>query len=178
MLTLSYQRSDAKERLISGELNREKTDDTIQRAYAELEYKWSTTHAEVEDRDTTTTPLKRFLVRQSLKFRPGRRIQMGVGADYGETELQDTGETTKSTGANATLTWRIGPGMLRARAFGRRNRSSTQRWESKGLISTYEWRYGAWYPVIRYEYLDDVNEISDDKRKRHILYFEIKRTFY
>jgi hypothetical protein len=68
--------------------------------------------------------------------------------------------------------------MLRARAFGRRNRGSTQRWESKGLISTYEWRYGAWYPVIRYEYLDDVNEISDDKRKRHILYFEIKRTFY
>jgi hypothetical protein len=178
MLTLSYQRGDSKERLISGELNREKTDDTIQRAYAELEYKWSTTHAEVEDRDSTTTPLKRFLVRQTLKFRPGRRIQMSVGADYGETELQDTGETTKSTGANATLTWRIGPGMLRARAFGRRNRSSTQRWESKGLISTYEWRYGAWYPVIRYEYLDDVNEISDDKRKRHILYFEIKRTFY
>jgi hypothetical protein len=178
MLTLFYQRSQAEERLISGQEPNELIDDTIQRAGAELKWKWSTTYVELEDRDTTVSPWERFLVQESLAFRPTRNLSYGFGAEYSELELKDTGEVSEGTGVNANLTWNIGPrGQLRVRAFGRRNRSSVQRTESKGLISIYDWWYGAWRPRIRYEFLDDVNELSGDTRKRHIIYFQIERIF-
>ena len=178
MLTLFYQYSQSTERLISGQEPNELTDDTVQRAGAELKWKWSTTYVEIEDRDTTVTPLERFLVRETLSFRPARNLSLGFGAEFSELELKDTGEVTEGTGINATLTWNIGPkGQLRARAFDRRTRSSVQQTESKGFISIYDWWFGAWRPSVRYEFLDDVNELSGDTRERQIIYFQIERQF-
>ncbi|MDH3980702.1 MAG: hypothetical protein OEU91_09360 [Gammaproteobacteria bacterium] len=178
MLNLFYQRSQSTERLISGLHPNELTDDTVQRAGAELKWRWSTTYVEIEDRDTTVTPLERFLVRERLAFRPTRNLSLGFGAEYSELKLKDTGEVTEGTGVNANLTWNVGrTGQLRARAFDRRNRSSVQQTESKGLISIYEWWFGAWRPSVRYEFLDDVNELTGDTRERHIIYFQIERSF-
>jgi hypothetical protein len=178
MLTLFYQRSDARERLISGEHPDELTDDTVQRAGVDLKWRWSTTYAEIEDRDTTVAPYERFLVRENLTFQPSRNLSFGFGAEYSEVKVKDTGEITEGTLVNANLTWSIGPrGILRARAFDRRANSSVQDTESKGFISNYDWWYGAWRPSIRYEYIDDVNKLTDDTRKRHIIYFQIERFF-
>ena len=178
MLTLFYQYSNSDERLISGEHPDELTDDTVQRAGVELKWRWSTTYAELEDRDTTVAPYERFLVRENLTFQPSRNLSFGFGAEYSEVKVKDTGEITEGTLVNANLTWSIGPrGILRARAFDRRANSSVQDTESKGFISNYDWWYGAWRPSIRYEYIDDVNKLTDDTRKRHIIYFQIERFF-
>ncbi|GMQ88572.1 MAG: hypothetical protein BMS9Abin08_1836 [Gammaproteobacteria bacterium] len=178
MLTLFYQRSDFKERLISGQKPNELNDDTVQRAGAELKWRWSTTYVELEDRDTTVAPWERFLVRETLTFQPTRNLSFGFGAEYSEVEVKDTGEVTEGTLVNANLTWNVGPrGVLRARAFDRRADSSVQQTVSKGFISTYDWWYGAWRPSVRYEFLDDVNDVTGDTRKRHIIYFQIERFF-
>jgi hypothetical protein len=177
-LTLFYQRNDSMERLISGIRPDELTDDTVQLAGAELRWRWSTTRVELEDRDTTRTPLRRFQIRETLAFRLGSRFSFGLGADYSELTLQDTGEVTEGVGANANLSWRIGgTGQLRVRAFMRRNRSNTVQTDSTGLVSVYDWRYGAWRPSLRYEFANDENKISDDRRKRHTIYFQVERQF-
>jgi hypothetical protein len=177
-LTLFYQRSDSTERLISGQHPDELTDDTVQRAGAELKWRWSTSYVEIEDRDTRNTPLERFLVRETLTFRPARNLSYGIGVEYSEVELKDTGEVTEGSGINANLSWNIGPrGQLRARAYDRRTRSTAQRTESKGLIAIYDWWFGAWRPSVRYEFLDDDNEFTGDTRERHIIYFQIERIF-
>ena len=178
ILNMFYQYSHSEERLISGQYPNELTDDTVQRAGVELKWRWSTTYAEIEDRDTTRTPLERFLVRETLTFRPIRTLSFGFGVEYSELELKDTGEVTEGTGANANLTWNVGPrGQLRVRAFDRRNRSTVQQTKSRGLVSVYDWWFGAWRPSIRYEFLDDINEISGDARERQSIYFQIERTF-
>ncbi len=177
-LDLYYQYHQSRERLISGEYPTDLRDETSQMAGMELEWKWSRTRIELEDRDTVVAPWRRFLVRETLAFRPAHDFSFSLGAAYSETELKDTGEITKGLALDANLTWQItSTGQLRTRAFGRRVRSSVQRTESTGVIAIYDWWFGAWRPRVRYEYLNDINDISGDSRKRHGLFLQIERFF-
>ncbi len=178
MLELYYRRNRANERQISGQFPVNLVDDTLQTAGAELDLKWSRTRFEVEDRDTTISPFRRWLVSEALSFRPHRNIGLGLGGAYTETTLKDTGEITKGTSANASLSWHVSStGRLQARAFWRRLRSSVQRTDSTGVIATYDWWFGAWRPQVRYEYLDDENGVSGELRKRHSIFLRIERFF-
>lgn len=176
-LTLFYQRTHVKEKHLSGTPPSELTDDTITRTGGQFVWKWSTTRVEWEDRDTKRTPYQRLTVVESLHFRPQRNLSFGVSASYNELKLKDTGEVSKGEGSNANLRWNIGTGSFSINAYTQKNKGVSQRSTNTGLISVYQWRFGAWNPSLRYSYINETNDISGDTRKRNALYFQIQRQF-
>jgi len=163
------------ERLIEGSLLRDLRFDKTSRTGAQLSLGWSVTRIDVEDRDSRTTPMKRQSLRQNFNFRPSAAVSITVGAQLSETELKDTGEIFETRGANAGMGWNIGRrgGRLRASAFYRESRNV----EEKGVRASYQWRFGRWYPLFRYEYIDEYNGLAEEVRKREIIYFEVRRKF-
>ncbi len=178
VLTVFYNLSHSKEDLLSGLRTSELTDDTVQRAGTELRWKWNTTRFEVEDRDTTRTPLRRWLVREFVSFRPSRNLSLGFSADYGKMKLKDSGEVTTGTGAGATAAWQLGgTGRFRADASYRRLDGRSNDTETQRFIATYDWIFGAWRPSVRYRFVDEKNKRTGDSRQRQSIFLQLERRF-
>jgi len=172
---LYHQGNRFQERLIEGLEPFELRFDRTERTGAQLNLRWSVTSVEFEDRESTTTPLKRQTVRQTFKFRPWPVFSFSIGGQLNKTELTDTGEEFESRGANIGIGWSVGPGggRLLANAYTNESRNIDER----GLKISYRWRYGAWFPLIRYEYRNEFNGFANETRRRELIYFEVKRRF-
>ena len=172
---LYYLGNRIQERLIEGLEPFELRFDRTERMGAQLNLRWSVTGIEFEDRGSTTTPLKRLTVTQNFNFRPWPNFSLNIGGQLNKTELTDTGEEFESRGANIGIGWSVGPGggQLQLGAFTRENRNI----EEEGFKMSYRWRYGAWFPLVRYEYTNQFNGFAGETRKRERIYFEVKRRF-
>lgn len=178
MLRLFYQINRSSEEFISGIRPSELADNSLQRTGAELRWRWSTTKVEVEDRDTTRTPTKNFRFSETLSFRPHRYLSLGLMADYNKLDLIETNEQSESTGLSIGLRRDFGSaGQLSADGFDQQTTGSAQRSKRKGMKLSYQWRYGAWNPSIKYAFTDEVDQLAGEARKRNNLYFEVSRKF-
>lgn len=178
MLRLYYNNNKSREQFISGIEPPELTDNTVHRTGAKLRWKWSTTSVEVENRDTTRTPTKRFKFSEALSFRPDRYLSFGLIADYSNLEIIDTKDESETNRLSINFQWDLGHrGKLSADGFSEKVTGSAQRSDRKGLKVLYQWKYGGWRPVIRYVLTNEVDELVGETRKRNSIYFEISRTF-
>lgn len=178
MLRLYYQNSTSKEEFISGIEPSELIDNTTTRTGVELRWKWSTTRAEVEDRDTTRTPTKRFRFSETLAFRPSRRLSFSFVADFNKLELIDTNEESEGTGLTANLQWDLGgSGQLSADGFSQQITGSAQNSDRQGIKALYKWRYGAWRPSVRLVWVDEVDNLAGETRNRSSILFTVERQF-
>ena len=178
ILRLYYQRGHSEEKLLSGIEPSELTDDTVQRTGAVLRWRWSTTRAEVEDRNTTRTPTKTFRFTEALAFRIEDNLSFGFNADFHKREFKDTGEQSQGSGFSANFRWNLGRyGQLSTVAFNQRVRGVAQSSIKKGLNALYQWKYGAWRPSIKYEYANEVDQLANESRKRNNILFTIERKF-
>ena len=175
---LYYQENSSKQRLIEGIAPPTLIDDSGSKVGSELMLGWSTTRFEMEDRDSTVLPVKQWRLDQNFRFRQRARVSFGLGAGISETEFKDTGDVSRRNRYSGTLTWRIGSrARFRTRIFYGNVRSDDRRTTEKGLMSSIEWRYGAWRPRLRYELLDVVNVFADETRNRELIYFDVQRFF-
>ena len=179
MLRVFYNLSRTDENLKSGTQPSDLADDTIQRIGGELRWRWSTTYAEFEDRDTVRAPLDRFRIQESLLFQPFERLSLGLSAGYTETDFkEDTGSDTKSTDLSGNIRWQLGRwGEIEARAYSRTVDGDSQNTDSDGLIARWGWRYGDWAGSVRYETLDDSDDLTDQTRDRDMLTIYVSRLF-
>lgn len=153
---------------------------------------WSTTTLEAEDitfnGDPADFPPTRFRydvtpattlrIRQTLAFRLSSTLRTGLGASYFERERKDTGLRSEGGGYSATVNWNHSAvGRFSARAFYEESRSTQSSEERLGLDARHEWRYGAWYPSVRYALSDESRQPTGEMRKDTILYFELRRIF-
>lgn len=178
VLRLYYNYNRIDENLISGTRPSDLSDDRIQRAGASLRWRWSTTSADYELRDTVRTPLIRKRIQQSFVFRVTRSFSFGVSASYAETDFRDSGSDSRSRGISGNLRWDLGPwGRFEVNAFSRDIDGESQMTRSNGLISKWSVRYGAWSGFVRFEDLDESDELTIQERDRRLLTLHISRTF-
>lgn len=177
-LRLFYNRTNTEDRLISGTPSGELADDTIQRAGAELTWRWSRTEFEWEDRDTTRAPLTRIRFTEALSFQPWRQLSLGLGASYAETTLKETDDESREYGASATARWQpFRHGQFLVRAFSRQTRGDIQETDDIGLDARFRWRYGLWSGTLSY-ILEREEDLRDDqKRNRQLVLVTVKRKF-
>jgi hypothetical protein len=177
-LSLHYSWGSTKQRLIDGTLPLTPIDDSGSKFGAGLVLGWSTTRFEMEDRDSTAIPIRRWYLSQAIQFKTTARLSLTMSASISELELKDTGEVTRNNRVNANFSWRVRPrSMLRVRVFFGNFRSETRDTEEKGLVASYNWPYGSWRSQIRYQLMDVVNEFADETRDRQLIYFQIERSF-
>lgn len=178
VLRLHYNYSRIKEDLVSGTRPFDLSNDRIQRVGASLHWRWSTTTAEFEDRDTVRTPLKRRRLQQSFRFSANRSMSIGVSASYAETDFRDSGSDTQSVGFGGNLRWNLGRwGRLEVNAFSREIDGDSQRTNSDGVIAKWSLRYGDWSGFVRYENLDETDDLTIQARDRKLVTFHVARVF-
>ena len=178
VLRLYYQRSHSQQTLLSGTRAFEPFDDTIERYGGELRWKWSTTRVEFENRDTTRTPLERWMIQEILSFRPTRNLSLGFSADYSELTLKETGDVTETTGGRVNFGWHVSPtARFTLEALSQRTRGPVQETDREGVTAVYEWSFGAWDASLRYLFLDEFNGLTNDSLERQTILFQVRRVF-
>lgn len=177
-LRLYYNFSSIDEDLISGTRPSDLSDDRIHRIGASLRWRWSTTSAEYENRNTVRTPLTRRRLQQSFAVNVTRSMSFGFSASYAETDFEDLGADTRTVGLAGNLRWDIGRwGRFEINAFSRDIDGESQKTRSDGLISMWSVRYGSWSGFVRYEDLDESDQLTVQERDRRLLTLRISRVF-
>ena len=107
-----------------------------------------------------------------------RSLSLGVSAGYAETEFGEEGSDTRTIGYAGNLRWDAGRwGRLEVNAFSRDIDGASQVTRSHGLISMWSVRYGDWSGFIRYEDLDQMDDLTNQARDRRLITLHIDRTF-
>jgi hypothetical protein len=177
-LRLHYNYNRVKEELISGTRPSGLSNDRIQRVGASLRWRWSTTTAEYELRDTVRTPLTRRQIQQAFVFRVSDSLSFGASASYSETDFRDSGSDSRSIGFAGNLRWNLKRwGQFEARAFSRDIDGESQRTKSDGLISKWSVRYGDWSGFVRYEDIDESDDLTIQSRDRRLVTLHVSRIF-
>ncbi|MEK6527893.1 MAG: hypothetical protein AABZ36_03295, partial [Nitrospirota bacterium] len=174
-----YKFNHLKQEFLSGIPPDRLIDDNIHTAGTELEWKWSRTSLEFEDKQVTILPTERWRVEETITIRPERRIYFNLSGDYGANKFKDTGEIERFNSIRATLqvitsNW----SWLRFEGFRNKLSGQLQKTTNSGLSSTFEWFYGIWRMGISYRFLNEKDEISQETFKNNYLLFEIKRTLF
>ena len=178
VLRLYYNFNRVKEDLISGTRPTDLSNDRIQRAGASVRWRWSTTTADYEQRDTVRTPLTRKRIQQAFVFRGPRSMSFGVSASYADTDFRESGSDSRTVGFGANLRWDLGRwGRLEVDAFSRDIDGEAQKTNSDGLIARWSVFYGDWSGFVRYEDLDESDELTVQTRNRRLVTLNISRTF-
>ncbi len=177
-LQLYYNIQRVKERLLSGTRPEDLTDDTINIVGSEYKWRWLTTSAEYENRDTVRTPLSRWRVDESLFLKRWSKFSFSASAGYSETKFDDTGDETKERHFGANLHWQIGPRrFFESRVFSRKVTGDVQDTTSDGIVSRFEWGYGAWTGTIKHEFLNERDGVSKEDRDRQRILLLLRRVF-
>lgn len=177
-LRVYYNRSRLSEDLVSGTAPTDLADDTIERTGATLDWRWSRTSVEYEDRDTVRTPLTRWRAQQSLNFRIRKTLSAGVSASYSETEFKDSTNDSRSHGVSGNLRWNLRRfGELEIIVYSRDVDSDAQTSSSEGLSARWSARFGAWHSLVQYESLDDEELLTEQIRDRNVVTLQLRRTF-
>ena len=178
MLRLHYNFSRIKEDLISGTRPSDLSNDRIQRVGANLHWRWSSTTADYELRDTVRTPLERVRFQQTFAFRVTRSLSFGLSAAYAETDFKEDGSDTRTVGFAGNLRWNLGRwGQFEVDAYSRDIDGESQETESDGLISMWSVRYGDWNGYVRYEKIDETDSLTAQDRDRRLVTVHIARLF-
>ena len=177
-LRLHYNFSRVKEDLISGTRPSDLSNDRIQRAGASLRWGWSTTTADYELRDTVRTPLTRKRIQQAFAFRGPRAMSFGASASYADTDFRESSSDSRTVEFAANLRWDLGRwGRLEIDGFSRDIDGESQKTKSDGLVARWSVFYGDWSGFVRYEDLDESDELTVQTRDRRLVTLHIARTF-
>jgi len=177
-LRLYYNFNQAKEDLISGTLPSDLADDRIQRVGASFDWRWSRTTADYELRDTVRTPLTRLRFQQAFTFRVTQTFSIGASAGYAETDFKEEGSDSRTVGFSGNLRWDMRRwGRFELNAFSRDIDGDSQDTVSKGVISKWSLRYGDWSGFVRYEELDESDDLVFQERDRRLVTLYVSRLF-
>ena len=178
ILRLHYNYSRVKEELISGTRPSDLSNDRVQRGSASLRWRWSTTTAEYELRDTVRTPLTRRRIQQAFALRATRSLSFGASVGYAETDFKDSGSDSRTVGFAGNIRWNMGRwGRFEVEAFSRDIDGGSQRTKSEGLISKWSVRYGDWSGFVRYEDIDESDDLTIQSRDRRLVTLHVSRIF-
>jgi hypothetical protein len=179
-LELFYQFSHAKQDILSGTSLNETIDDTIHTAGMRLYWRWTETILDYEDTNVTTgISTETWRAEEILTFRPVRKLFIKFSGYYGERRFQDIGNTEKFYGWATNIDWLI----TRWCKLGGESYQHTVSGKSEKTVDTrastiLEFSYGIWRGSIRYEFIDENDEVSDQRRTNHHVLVEFIRILW
>lgn len=177
MIFYRFNRSEQK--FISGPPPDTLIDDSIHTAGTELDWKWSTTKLEFEDRQTTNIPTRRWRAEETITARHGRRVFLSVSGHYGVLKFKDTDEDEKFYGVNSNIQLITSrQSKLTLQGFEEKISGGIRDVVNSGFSSNFEWFYRIWRVGISYKFLNERDEIFNETRRNHYVLFEIKRTLF
>ncbi len=177
-LSLFYQYSDSQDTLISGTRTSTLGDDITQIFGGEVRWRWSKTRGEYEDKDSTRDPLKRWMIGETLTFKPFRTLAVSMSATFTNSEFVDTGEKTEQIDGRFNLQWQpVRWGQFSVEATQRRTRGDIQETDETFAVSRFDWWFGLWNGNLKHEYLKQKDFLGKQNREQHLFLVEVDRRF-
>lgn len=174
-----YSFSRSEQKFLSGIPPDSLTDDTIHTAGTELRWKWSRTKFEFTDRDTTNVPTTRWRATETISVKPFKKVFFSLSGNYGKTKFKDTGEIDKFYGLSSNIQWFLTrQSRLQIEGFYNKISGITLKTVDTGFSSLLEWYYRIWTLRLRYRFLNEKDEISQEIFRNHYFLFEITRRLY
>ncbi len=180
VLRLSYRYNHSVQRVSSGIPPDRLVDDAYNRV--EIQYNWKCTETRLsydeEDRSSGISNSTR-LAEETLTLRPMRDLFFKFSGRYGKRKLSTQHETEEFYGYNSNLDWALNR-WCHFKIEGFRNYSSgtLQDTENMGILSSIELSHGIWSCNLEYRYSDENDDLHDDRRTFHNIYFEIIRVLW
>ena len=174
-----YRFNHFKQKVISGIPPDRIIDDSIHNAGTAFNWKWSRTKFEFKDSDVAYVPTTSWSAEETVTIRPFRNVFFSFYGNYGKSKFKDTGEIEKFNSIRANIQM-LTSRRSRFRVEGFRNKSLglSGRTTDSGISLTFEWFYRIWNGKLRYRFLNEKDEISQETRKNHYILFEVKRRLF
>ncbi|MBI4687608.1 MAG: hypothetical protein HY756_07480 [Nitrospirae bacterium] len=174
-----YRFNHSQQNFLSGIRPERLTDDTTHTAGTELEWKWSRTNLEFEDRQTTTAPLTRWRAEEIITLKPMEKLFLSLSGNYSETEFKDTGDKETFNGFRGTAQIVVSHwGWLKLEGFRNSLSGKSQKTTDSGFLSVFDMFFGIWRASISYRFLQEKDETSQETFQNNYFLFEIKRTLF
>ena len=155
-------------------------DDTRHLLTSDLTWEWSTTRLLYEDIESTTgVSSTRWLVEESLLFRPLERVFLNLSGYVGHATFKDYGTEDDYFGGRAEVQWRVTNwSKARLEGFYDEIDGTSTKTKNIGLLARWEWSYGIWTGEATYRFLNQEDFTSDQTINRNSLFFSIRRSLY
>jgi len=176
----NYLYTRSQEDFISGIPPDTLADDTRHLLTSDLTWKWSTTRLLYEDIESTTgVSSTRWLVEESLLFRPRERVFLNLSGYVGHTTFKDFGSAEDLFGGRAEVQWRVTNwSRARVEGFYEETDGTSTKIKNIGALALWEWSYGIWTGEASYRYLNQQDFTSDQTINRNSVFFSIRRTLF
>jgi hypothetical protein len=133
-----------------------------------------------EDTDVTSgLSTETWSASETLIFRPIRQLFFKFAGSYGERKFKNSGDTEKFYRWEAKIDWLI----IRWCKFSVDGFQTTVSGKSEKTVDTQistilELSYGIWSGSIKYEFIDENDEMSDQRRTNHHVLVEFIRVLW
>jgi hypothetical protein len=180
LLTLSGDYIGVKQSVISGVPPDNLIDDTAKRAKMELEWGPSYTKLRYEDIERQSgISTTEFEAEEKLTFSPFRRLFYGLEGHYGERKFKESGNVEDLYSLRVFADYIPFPSSkLRVEGVWTKVSGDSQKVLNTGLRAWFDMSLGLVRGRIKYEYLNEEDEIVGDTRKYHNILFEIVREVF
>lgn len=153
--------------------------DIIRRMGTEFEWRWSRTTLELEDTHSTSVPIKRWRAEEVITLRPSEETYMNLSVYYGKLKFKDTQETERFSGTKGNLQILISNwGSFKIEGSRGKISGPSEKIITSEISSTFEWYYNIWQGNITLRFLDEKDEINNERHKNYYALFEIKRSLF
>jgi hypothetical protein len=179
-LTLFYRFSHAKQDILSGTSLTESIDDTINTAGMQLTWRWTETTLDYEDADITSgLSTETWRASETLIFRPLRQLYFKFSGYYGNRRFKDSGDTEKFYGWGSKIDWLLTRWCkLGVEGFQNIVSGKSEKTTNTQISTILEMSYGIWSGVIKYEFIDEDDQVSDQRRTNHTVFVEFVRALW
>ncbi|MEF9425912.1 MAG: hypothetical protein L0956_01575 [Candidatus Mariimomonas ferrooxydans] len=176
---LYYRFNHFKQKFLSGIPPDRLTDDTIHIVGTELEWKWSRTSFESQNRQTTNIPLTTWRVKETVIPRPFKRVFFPFSGSYGKSKFTDTGEIETFNSARANIQIRTSSwSKFNVQGFRDNISGRAEEIAETGVSSIFKWHYRIWNGGLSYSFSNREDKIAQVTYRNHYLLFEIKRELF
>jgi len=180
-LTLRYQLTLLKDRLLDGTRDQKLADDTLQIFSAQLDYGWSKTQFTYDDEQRAAgNSSRRWQAQQFFLWRLRPDLNLSLGGNYSESELVDSGDRGQNYGFNASGQWQPKANQqvrfVMAHRISKTNRPNRN--ENSGLELGYLLRYGIWQLEAKYRYILDQQLTSGQERSENRFDLALRRPLF
>ncbi len=179
-LGLYYRYSHIRQSFLSGTRPDELIDDTIHAAGIRLDWRWSSTGLSYENaRRSFDISTERWLAKETLTFRPMKRLFSRLSGRYGRTRFKESGEQEEFYGVRGQVDWVPRSwAKFRVEGFWDSVSGDIEETVDAGISSTLELSYRIWSAKLTYTFVDENDKLNDDRRTNHYVLFQIRRRLW
>ncbi len=179
ILKVYYEFENSFQTIHSGSSTEEPEENTVNTVGTEVNWRWSQTFMEYQNRDVSDLPTEILSLRESITLRPYSNIFFNLTGSYSMTKLKNTGEKNRFYNFSSSLQWFPSRNASFAvEGFRRRQSGDHVMTEDTGFSSVFRYIRGIWEAKIKYKFEHSEYLTSGEDLQNNTAMLEFTRNMF